>query len=49
MLENMNISVVSSASELSYLVQYIPPSLCDEHPAAVQTRRRAIYQEFLGS
>lgn len=40
------------ASDLSisaYLAQDIPPVLYGEHPAAVQTGRRAIYQEALGS
>lgn len=38
----------SNPFKLAYRAQDIPPGLCDEHPAAVQTGRRAIYQEALG-
>lgn len=39
----------SDLSNAAYLAQDIPPSLYGEHPAAVQTGRRAISREALGS
>lgn len=39
----------SDISKSAYLAPDIPPGLFGEHPAAVQTGRRAIYQEALGS
>ena len=41
--------IAGDLSESAYLARDIPPGLCGEHPAAVQTGRRAIYQEALGS
>lgn len=40
---------VSDLSKSAYLARDTPPGLCGEHPAAVQTGRRAIYREALGS
>lgn len=39
----------SDFSKSAYLARDIPPGLCDEHPAAVQTGRTAIYREASGS
>lgn len=47
--QHMNGFMSSDLSKSAYPAQDIPLGLCDAHPAAVQTGRRAISQEALES